>query len=132
MCWVAKVPGGLLERLVPARAWGFKSPLHTLQVHASQSWEQGVSFGFSLTYTLQVHCTERSPQVHLFNASHTSVSDAVAEGLVERGTISLFDCAEQLRQVTQRRERFNDVVERECWGVGGADASTASAAACSH
>jgi hypothetical protein len=27
LCQFAKVPGGQLEGLVPARAWGFKSPL---------------------------------------------------------------------------------------------------------
>ena len=47
--------------------------------------------------TLQVHDTERSPEAHLLNGSYTSVSDAETKGLIERGTICLFDVAEQLR-----------------------------------
>jgi hypothetical protein len=54
----------------------------------------------------------------LLNGSHTSVGDVETQGLIERGTICLF---EQLRQVTQHRERLNDFVEREwlgSWGSG--------------
>jgi hypothetical protein len=57
----------------------------------------------------------------LLNGSNSSVGDAEAEGLVQRGTICLFDGAEQLRQVTQHRERLNDFVERKwlgSWGRG--------------
>jgi hypothetical protein len=96
-------------------------PSDTLQVHASQSWYQGVVFWTSHTDTLQVHGTERGPQSHLLNGSHTSVGDVETQGLIERGTICLFDGAEQLRQVTQYRERLDDFVEREwlgSWGSG--------------
>ncbi len=72
-------------------------PSDTLQVHASQSWYQGVFFGASHTDTLQVHGTERSPESYLLSGSHTPVGDVEAEGLVQRGTICLFDGAEQLR-----------------------------------
>jgi len=48
-------------------------PFGTLQVHASQSWHQGVFFGTSYTDTLQVHGTERCPEPHLLNGSQTSV-----------------------------------------------------------
>ena len=98
---------------MPARAWGFKSPSDTLQLHALQSWYQGVCFGASYTDTLQLHGTERSPQSHLLNGSNSSVGDAEAEGLIQRGTICVFDGAEQLGQVMQRRERLDDFVERE-------------------
>jgi len=96
-------------------------PSDTLQVHASQSWYQGVVFWTSHTDTLQVHGTERGPQSHLLNGSHTSVGDVETQGLIERGTICLFDGAEQLRQGTQHRERLDDFVEREwlgSWGSG--------------
>jgi|GEM_PF-3840229 hypothetical protein len=96
-------------------------PSDTLQVHASQSWYQGVSFRSSHTDTLQVHGSERGPQSHLFNGSHTSVGDVETQSLVQRGTVCLFNGAEQLRQVTQHRERLNDFVEREwlgSWGSG--------------
>ena len=75
----------------------------------------------STTDTLQVHGAERCPEAHLLNGSHTSVGDVEAESAVQRGTICLFDGAEQLRQVRQHRERLNDFVEREWlggWGSG--------------
>jgi hypothetical protein len=79
-----------------SRRWK-SPPSDTLQLHASQSWYQGVFFRTSHTDTLQVHDTERSPEAHLLNGSYTSVSDAETKGLIERGTICLFDVAEQLR-----------------------------------
>jgi hypothetical protein len=55
----------------------------------------------------------------LLNGSHTSVGDVETQGLIHRGTICLFDGAEQLRQVMQHRERLNDFVEREWLGSRG-------------
>ena len=72
-------------------------PSDTLQLHASQSWYQGFCLGASYTASLQLHGTERGPQSHLLNGSHTSVGDVETQGLIQRGTICLFDGAEQLR-----------------------------------
>ena len=73
------------------------------------------------------HGTERSPEAHLLSRSNSSVGDLESQCLIERGTICLFDGSEQLRQVTQHRERFNDFVEREWLGSWGRRLRRASA-----
>ena len=76
---------------MPARAWGFKSPSDTLQLHA----------------------VERGRKFDLLTAVNPAIANGQPEGLVKSTPVGLLDDFEQFWQVVKHRQGLEYLVKGE-------------------